>query len=46
MNSVTDDSILPLFGRDDELLVTQENQPENKVCPLSPVHEHGVSPLV
>jgi len=43
---VTEDSTLPLFGRDDELLVALENQPQNKVRPSSPVYEHEVSPLV
>jgi len=49
-HSVIEDSTIPLSGRDDELLVAQENQPENKVRPPSPVHEHEheheVSPLV
>ena len=47
---VTKDSALLLFGRDNELSVAQENQPENEVRPPSPVHEHEheheVSPLV
>ena len=43
----TEDSTLPLSGRDYELLVAQENQLENEVPPPSPVHEHEkeVSPL-
>ena len=43
---VTEDSTLPLFRRDDKLLVSQENQPENDIRPPSLVHEHDVSPLV
>ena len=43
---VTEDSTLPLFGRDDELVVSQEKQPENEVRPPSPIYEHEVSPLV
>ena len=37
-----------MSGRDDELLVTHENPPENEVRPPSLVHEHehDVSPLV
>jgi len=44
---VTKDSTLSLSGRDDELLVARENQPENEVCPPCPVHkhEHDVNPL-
>ena len=45
-HDVTKDSTPPLSGRDDELMVTQENQPENEVHPPSPVQEHQVSPLV
>jgi len=45
IHRVTEDSTLPLFGRDDELLVAQDNQPENEVRPPSPVHEYEVSPL-
>ena len=38
---VAEDNI-PLFRRDDELLVTQENQHRAEVRPSSPNHEHKV----
>jgi len=42
----TEDGAISLSGRDDELLVIQENQPANEVRPYSPIHEHEVSPLI
>jgi len=43
---ITEDNTISSFRRDDELLVTQENQPNNKVRPHCPIHEHEISPLV
>jgi len=31
---VTEDSALPMSGRDDDILVAQKNQPEHEVSPL------------
>jgi len=35
-----------VIGRDDEIFVAQENQPENEVHPRSPIPEHEASPLI
>jgi len=43
---IIEDSTLPLSGRDDEILVAQENQSENEVHPQAPILEHEVSPLI
>ena len=43
---VMEDSVLPLSRRDDEILVTQENQSRNKVHPHALIHVHEPSPLV
>jgi len=45
-HNVTKGSALPLSGRDDEILVTQENQPRNEVHPHSSIHEFEISPLI
>jgi len=43
---VTKNSTILLSRRDDELLVTQENQPDNEVRPHSPIYEYEVSALL
>ena len=35
-----------MSGRDDEILATQENQPDGEIYPQFPIYEHKVSPLV